>query len=129
MATAKAIKSSLFGFLSIALMSAPAFAQNTATIDQTSDQQITQHGYANTATQGNLNSANVNQGTPGYYPPVYYPFGHEPNTATITQDNHQKIDQKGDYNTATQGNMNTANVNQGFPGYPSYPFPSMVIPK
>jgi hypothetical protein len=127
MATAKAIKSSLFGFLSIALMSAPAFAQNTASVTQTSDQSVTQQGNGNVAVQGNVQTGIVNQNG--------HPYGGiqcfaapcpGTNDATIHQANQQSIDQQGNFNQAIQGNMATATVNQGgMPfTYPYYPFGS-----
>lgn len=125
MATAKAIKSSFFGLLSIVLMSAPAFAQNSASVTQTSDQSVTQEGNGNFAMQGNVQTGIVNQNG--------YPYGGIQcfiapcpggNDANIHQTNQQSIDQQGNYNQAVQGNMSHATVHQGgmpFP-FPYYPF-------
>lgn len=125
MSIAKNLKLSFFGLLSATLMSAPAFAQNAASVTQLSGQSADQVGVGNTAIQGNLQSADVHQGS-SYFP---YGYGASINGANVVQGNHQQADQYGFGNTAIQGNSATANVNQSpsttypYPVYPSYPYP------
>jgi hypothetical protein len=126
MSIAKNLKLSFFGLLSATLMSAPAFAQNAASVTQLSGQNAAQVGVGNTAIQGNLQSADVNQHGSSYFP---YSYGTGINGANVVQGNHQNVAQYGFGNTAVQGNSATANVHQSpsttypYPAYPSYPYP------
>ncbi|GAB4371254.1 MAG: hypothetical protein Kow00121_12630 [Elainellaceae cyanobacterium] len=54
MATVKVIKTPLWGFLSIALIFAPVFAQNSASATQPPGQSMTQAGNENFVMQGNV---------------------------------------------------------------------------
>jgi hypothetical protein len=124
MATAKAIKSTFFGLLSATLMTAPAFAQNAASVVQNSAQAAEQVGVGNTSVQGNLQSADVTQSGS----PYIYPFGSSINGANIVQGNSQHAAQVGYGNTSVQGNSSTATVAQGsptYPWFPGYPTPSV----
>lgn len=120
MTTAKAIKTSFFGLLSAALMTAPAFAQNAASVYQTSAQGTEQAGVGNVSVQGSLQSADVTQSGS----PYVYPYGGI-NGANVVQGNNQQAGQVGYGNTSIQGNSATATVTQGsptapwFPGYPT----------
>lgn len=119
MVSVKTLSISLFGLLSATLLSAPVFAQNAASVVQSSDQSVTQVGQGNQAIQGNLQTANVTQtGVP-------FPFSNEDNSAFVLQNSQQQIDQLGNANSAIQGNAATADVRQGTPKYPFYyPTPS-----
>lgn len=55
MATVKAIKSSFFGLLSAALMTAPAFAQNATSVVQNSNQGAEQAGIGNVSVKAACN--------------------------------------------------------------------------
>lgn len=114
MASVKNLSISLFSLLSATLLSAPVFAQNAASVIQTSNQNATQVGQGNVSVQGNMQTGIVTQnGTPFYY-------GSGINGAVVQQDNHQETHQVGIGNSAIQGNVSTANVQQGTPGYPFY---------
>ncbi|MBW4538416.1 MAG: hypothetical protein KME43_04630 [Myxacorys chilensis ATA2-1-KO14] len=114
MASVKSLSISLFGLLSATLLSAPAFAQNAASVIQTSEQDAAQLGQGNVAVQGNMQSGIVTQtGVP-------FPFGGGINGAVVQQDSEQGVAQVGIRNTAIQGNVTTADVLQGTPGYPFY---------
>lgn len=121
MTTAKAIKTSFFGLLSAALMTAPAFAQNATSVYQTSAQGTEQAGVGNVSVQGSLQSADVSQAGS----PYVYPYGGSINGANVVQGNNQQAGQIGYGNTSIQGSSATATVTQGsptspwFPGYPT----------
>lgn len=122
MSIAKNLKLSFFGLLSATLMSAPAFAQNAASVTQVSGQSTDQVGIGNTAIQGNLQSTDISQtGNPSYF------YGSGANGATVGQSNNQYAGQYGYGNSAIQGNASSATVTQGstpiYPGYPIYPAP------
>ncbi|BAS56743.1 MULTISPECIES: hypothetical protein [Leptolyngbya] len=120
MTTAKAIKTSFFGLMSAVLMTAPAFAQNAASVVQQSSQGTEQAGVGNVSVQGNLQTADVTQ----LSSPVY-PYGASINGANVIQGNSQQAGQIGYGNTNIQGNATSATVTQGtptspwFPGYPT----------
>ncbi|HTL89485.1 MAG TPA: hypothetical protein VL134_08785 [Leptolyngbya sp.] len=114
MASVKTLSISLLGLLSATLLSAPAFAQNAASVVQTSDQAATQVGQGNVAIEGNVQTGIVTQtGVP-------FPFGGGINGAVVQQGSHQGVEQVGIGNSAVQGNVTTADVLQGAPGYPFY---------
>jgi hypothetical protein len=120
MTTTKAIKTSFFGLLSAVLMTAPAFAQNAASVVQQSAQGTEQAGVGNVSVQGSLQTADVTQAGS----PLVYPYGGI-NGANVIQGNAQHAGQIGYGNTNIQGNAATATVTQGtptspwFPGYPT----------
>jgi hypothetical protein len=106
------------------LAAAPAFAQNAASVIQTSNQNATQVGSGNVAVQGNVQTGIVTQ-TGGYPHGVQCfaaPCPSGINGASIVQANQQDVTQHGIGNTAIQGNAATATVTQGGPSYPFYPY-------
>ncbi|MBW4528823.1 MAG: hypothetical protein KME18_27295 [Phormidium tanganyikae FI6-MK23] len=116
---ALALLTSVCGFAA-----APAFAQNAASVIQTSDQNATQVGSGNVAIQGNVQTGVVTQA--GGYPYgvqcFVAPCPTGINGATVLQTNQQGVTQQGYGNTSIQGNSSTANVLQGSAGYPYYPY-------
>lgn len=135
MSFAKNLKLSFFGLMSATLMSAPAFAQNAASVTQLSNQDATQVGVGNVAVQGNAQSATVTQSPttypyypnhPGYpshgYPSHGYPSHGYPsypsypstgvNGAVILQGNDQDATQIGGFNSAIQGSAADATIQQ-----------------
>lgn len=124
---ALAVVTSICGFAA-----APAFAQNAASVIQTSDQNAVQNGSGNVAVQGNVQTGVVNQTGGGVpYPGIQCFVAPCPTTgingAVVVQDNHQNIDQYGIGNTAIQGNSSTANVLQGSNPYPFPYYPGSGI--
>ncbi len=120
MTTLKAIKSSLFGLLSAALMTAPAFAQNATSVVQNSNQGTEQAGIGNVSVQGSQQTADVTQ----VGSPYVYPYG-SINGANVVQGNNQQAGQIGYGNTSIQGNSTAATVTQGSPAFPGYPVPGI----
>lgn len=124
---ALAVVTSICGFAA-----APAFAQNAASVIQTSDQNVVQNGSGNVAVQGNVQTGVVNQlggdvpyaGIQCFVAPCQLPGV---NGAAVVQGNHQTIDQIGVGNTAIQGNSSTANVLQGLGSYPFPYYPTMGV--
>lgn len=109
------------------LATAPAFAQNAASVIQTSDQNATQVGSGNVAIQGNVQTGVVTQtGASPYNVQCFVaPCPTGINGANVVQANQQDVHQQGIGNTAIQGNASTATVSQGglsFPYYPYYPY-------
>ncbi|NDJ16991.1 hypothetical protein [Myxacorys almedinensis] len=130
--SAKLVKScALAVFTSICgFAAAPAFAQDAASVIQSSDQNIVQNGSGNVAVQGNVQTGIVNQvGNGVAYPGIQCFVAPCPvsgiNGATVVQGNHQNIHQVGVGNTAIQGNSSAASVFQGAGGYP---FPYYGVP-
>jgi hypothetical protein len=125
--SAKSMKSAAFALFASVLgfATAPAFAQNAASVIQTSEQNTVQNGSGNVSIQGNVQTGVVTQtGSPyGYGVQCFVapcPGGGSINGASVVQQNQQDVAQFGYGNTAIQGNSSTANVHQG--GYPSYPY-------
>ncbi|NDJ16992.1 hypothetical protein [Myxacorys almedinensis] len=121
MSSVKAIKLSVFGLLSAAFVSTPAFAQNAASVVQTSEQSAAQVGLGNVAIQGSQQTGIITQtGAP------FFPVG-DINGAVIHQGNAQGVTQVGAGNSAVQGNVTTAEVLQGSTVYPFpyYPAPDI----
>ncbi|HTL89484.1 MAG TPA: hypothetical protein VL134_08780 [Leptolyngbya sp.] len=119
---ALAVITSICGFAA-----APAFAQNAASVIQTSDQNVVQNGSGNVAVQGNVQTGVVNQTDVPYAGIQCFVAPCEIggiNGATVVQGNHQNIDQVGVGNTAIQGNSSTANVLQGLNSYPFSYYPA-----
>lgn len=122
---ALAVVTSICGFAA-----APAFAQNAASVIQTSDQNVMQNGSGNVAVQGNVQTGVVNQLDVPYAGIQCFVAPCESagiNGATVVQGNHQNIDQVGVSNTAIQGNSSTANVLQGLGSYPFPYYPSVDV--
>jgi hypothetical protein len=110
---------------------APAFAQNAASVVQTSDQNTTQVGSGNVSVQGNVQTGVITQtGSPYYGVQCFVapcPTAAGINGASVIQSNDQNATQIGNGNTSIQGNSATANVFQGgAPYYPYYPAPSNI---
>lgn len=104
---------------------APAFAQNAASVVQTSDQSTTQVGSGNVSVQGNVQTGVVTQNGSPYYGIQCFAAPCPTagiNGASVIQSNDQNATQIGHGNTSIQGNSSTANVFQGSaPYYPYYP--------
>jgi hypothetical protein len=116
-----ALLTSICGFAT-----APAFAQNAASVIQTSEQNATQVGNGNVSVQGNVQTGVVTQTGSPYYGIQCFAAPCPTagiNGASIIQSNEQNATQIGNGNTSIQGNAATANVFQGgssyYPYYPS----------
>jgi hypothetical protein len=110
MASLKPFKTGLFGLLTattFGLLAVPSYAQNTATVDQSSTQTATQVGVGNTAVQGSIQTGNVTQDGSPYW------FGYGSNDATLNQANTQDVSQNGFGNNAAQGSIQQADILQG----------------
>lgn len=122
---ALAVVTSICGFAA-----SPAFAQNAASVIQTSDQNVVQNGSGNVAVQGNVQTGVVNQLDVPYAGIQCFVAPCESagiNGATVVQDNQQNIGQFGVGNTAIQGNSSTANVLQGSGSYLSPYYPAVDV--
>jgi hypothetical protein len=111
MASLKPFKTGLFGLLTattVGLIATPSHAQNTATVDQSSNQSATQVGAYNTAVQGSVQTGIVSQDGYGYP----YGFGYGSNAATLNQANTQDISQYGIGNSAVQGSIQQGGISQ-----------------
>jgi hypothetical protein len=110
-------KTCMLGIVTIAaaigLVSAPARAQNAASVGQSSDQQTVQAGYGNTSVQGSAQTGIVSQ--------KQVPFGNGVNAAGIGQDNSQGALQQGYGNTSVQGSAQTGIIKQGN-SYQHFPY-------
>lgn len=108
---------------------APAFAQNAASVIQTSDQNVVQNGSGNVAVQGNVQTGVVNQLDVPYAGIQCFvaPCDAGINGATVVQGNHQNAGQFGVGNTAIQGNSSTANILQGNGSYVSPYYPAVGV--
>lgn len=125
---AKSMKSSAFALIAsvFGFAAAPAFAQNGASVIQTSDQNTVQQGSGNVSIQGNVQTGVVTQaGSPyGYGVQCFVapcPSGGI-NGASVVQQNQQDVAQFGHGNTAIQGNSSAATVHQGNFGFPYTPY-------
>ena len=102
----------------IGLVSAPARAQNAASVGQSSDQQTVQAGYGNTSVQGSNQTGIVSQ-------KQFPPFSYGVNAANLGQVNSQGALQQGYGNTSVQGSAQTGMIKQGN-SYPSFPYSSGI---
>lgn len=114
MVSVKTLSISLFGLLSATLLSAPAFAQNGASVIQSSEQNTAQVGLGNVAIEDNAQTGIVTQTG------AHFPFNGGINGAVVQQESEQVVRQLGIGNSAVQENVGTADVLQGTPGYPFY---------
>jgi hypothetical protein len=108
---ANTFKTCLFSLLTattVGLIATPSYAQNTATVDQSSNQSATQVGAYNTAVQGSVQTGIVSQDGYGYP----YGFGYGSNAATLNQANTQDVSQYGIGNNAVQGSIQQGGISQ-----------------
>ncbi|MER3434802.1 MAG: hypothetical protein C4288_15610, partial [Leptolyngbya sp. ERB_1_1] len=123
------LQSIKFGALAVftslcGLATTPAFAQNAASVIQTSDQNATQVGSGNVAVQGNVQTGIVTQtgATPYGVQCFVAPCPGGINGANVVQTNQQGVIQNGIGNSSIQGNSSTATVLQGGTVYPFHPY-------